>query len=374
MSEANAAKNNWMNYRSLRPIGLLIILATAYGWWYLNAREFVAKKGFILMGTSVEITVVGPHYVNLDKLIDNTRVEMQKVVDVMNAYDPDSFVSRLNDLPSSTPLKVQQGEEVILDVLDTAHKVSELSDGAFDITFASVGRYWRFDPTDPRLPSDEEVAVAKERIDYRNVVVDREAGTVTLLGDQTRIGLGGIAKGKVVDVAIRYLRTHGADGALVNAGGDMFGFGTKPGGESWKIGLRHPRQQDTLMTDNISIGGRNFGDFAVVTSGDYERSFIHDGIRYHHIIDPRTGMPSSGLSSVTVFGVNAEWADAFATAIFVLGADKGLDLAERLQGFEAIIITDDLKVLATKGLAGLARGIELKEAGDDKAIGEDAEE
>ncbi|MFW6286782.1 MAG: FAD:protein FMN transferase [Candidatus Sumerlaeota bacterium] len=360
--QSATGKSSRSNQRALRPIGLLIILATAYAVYHLNFKQSVGHDLFELMGTVVDIKVVVPNYVDAEELIAETRSEMEKVVDVMNAYNPESFVARLNDLPTSTPLKVEADEAIILDVLEKSREVSELSDGAFDITFASVGRYWRFDPSDPRLPSDEEIERAKNRIDYRQVVIDKEEGTVMLSGEETRIDLGGIAKGTVVDVAIRFLKRHGAEGALVNAGGDMYGFGTKADGQSWTVGLQHPRKPTGTVIPGvyIRVGGREVGDFAVVTSGDYERSFVHEGTRYHHIIDPRTGLPSSGVSSVTVISRSAEWADAMATAIFVMGAEEGMALAENRPELEAVMITDDLEVLATSGLADSVKGIELK--------------
>ncbi|MBN1866340.1 FAD:protein FMN transferase [Candidatus Sumerlaeota bacterium] len=352
-----------------RPVVFMLILGMVYLYWAYTHRDrgperargksgtertarrrprrwapLPVTRTFSMMGTRVNVTVVPPRKTNLETLIDGVRSEMARIESVMNAHDPTSFVSRLNDLPASTPLRVRPEEAEILDVLDEARRVSELSGGAFDITVASVGRLWDFDPHRPRIPTEEEIASAIDGIDYRQVVVDRATSSVLLAGEGARIDLGGIAKGTAIDRAVDYLTSHGIRSALVDAGGDVYVLGKKTRGVPWKIALQDPRDTTgvlaTLTPENI----------AVVTSGDYERAIAIDGKRYHHILDPRTGMPAEGLISVTVFAPKAQTADALATALFVLGPERGMELAERLEGVEAILITEDRRMHATSGL------------------------
>lgn len=324
-----------------------------------------AKKTFLLMGTQVELTVVAPSKLKPEALVEGAHDEMRRVESICNYYDPKSFVSRLNAQTDGEPLRVAEGEEDILDILDAARSISELSEGAFDITFATVGKFYRFDPENPRLPTPEEIAGALGKIDFRNVVVDRANKTVSLKGEGTKINLGGIAKGSAVDSAIKYLKERGAVGALVNAGGDMYAMGYAKAEPDWKpdperqatqdiprgmrpwiIALQHPRDKRSVPEGGFSLEPNT----AVVSSGDYERMFTFEGKRYHHIINPRTGLPATGFVSVTVFADTAEYADGLATALVVLGPEKAPMLLEKLRGVEALMITEDMKVLCTDGV------------------------
>ncbi|MFP4379291.1 MAG: FAD:protein FMN transferase [Candidatus Sumerlaeia bacterium] len=375
------------------PLYVMLGLGTVYLWVMMQSASSLeqAKNTYLLMGTQVEITVVAPRNKQPEALVEGAYREMKKMESLFNYYDPNSFVSRLNALPAGTPLKVQEGEEVVMDVLGTARQISELSDGAFDITFATVGKFWRFDPENPSLPTEEELASVRGKIDYRNVVVDRAAGTVMLKGEGTKINLGGIAKGSAVDRAILYLVNKGAKGALVNAGGDMYAMGYKidpnrdksdeeiapelqqglkqyseryPDAEEipegmapWVIGLQHPRDKESILPEG---GFEMPSNMAVVTSGDYERMFEFEGKRYSHTINPKTGMPVSGLVSVSVFAQSAEYADALATAFTVMGPEKGPELARKLSGVEALFITEKTEVIHTNGIPDELKSIELK--------------
>jgi thiamine biosynthesis lipoprotein len=337
----------------------IFVVGVLYACWLFSqqGRLELHREAFLMMGTVVEVTVSVPHGADGEALIEGARTEMERVVALFNPSNPESFVARLNRQPPDTPLAVGPDEGEVLDVLEQALRISELSHGAFDITFASAGDLWRFDRENPSLPTPDEIARIPERIDYHRVVVDREGLTVTLLGEKTRIGLGGIAKGTVVDKGIAWLGSHGAEAALINAGGDIRGFGFKPDGEPWRVGLRHPREKGKLVP-NVRLP---VVDSAVVTSGDYERSFVIDGTRYHHILNPRTGMPATGLISVTLSAPTAELADALATAVFVLGPAEGLALAERTADVDAILITDDERILATSGVPTAITEIDLSE-------------
>jgi FAD:protein FMN transferase len=341
----------------IHPSMLIFLFVGLYAFWLFNQRDEleIHREAFLMMGTVVEVTVSVPHDTDAEALLAGAHAEMERVAALFNPRNAESFVARLNRQPTGVPLAVGPDEGEVLDVLEQALRISELSEGAFDITFASVDDLWRFDRENPSLPTPDQIARIPEKIDYRRVVVDREALTVTLLGEGTRIGLGGIAKGTVVDKGAAWLGEHGVDAALINAGGDIRGFGRKPDGSPWRVGLRHPREKGKLVPGvRLPVA-----DFSLVTSGDYERSFVIDGTRYHHILNPKTGMPATGLISVTLFAPTTELADALATAVFVLGPDEGLALAEKTVDVEAILITDHERILATTGLPPSITSIEL---------------
>jgi len=369
---------------SRRPLLLMLGLGVLYLWvtWNIKqGRDLVrVKQDFAMMGTLVEITVVAPKAKEPQDLIEGARKEIARVEDLFSPYKKDSVVSRLNDLPAGTPLRLKPEEMDVMDVFEDAHDISESSDGAFDITFASVGDLWSFDPQNPRIPTQEEIAKALPRIGYRNVIADRQTATITLAKEGTRVGLGAIAKGAAVDRAVEYLKGKGATGAMVNAGGDLRVFGKKEDGSLWTIQIQHPRDNSRRIPE----GGLPLdGDIAVATSGDYERAVMVNGKRYHHILNPRTGMPAEGLMSVTVWVPAAMWddesaadqmggtmwapsatrADGLATAFFVLGPEKGLALAERLKPVEAVFITEEGKILCTPGVPDSIRNARLSQGG-----------
>jgi thiamine biosynthesis lipoprotein len=314
------------------------------------------KQVFQMMGTFVEITVVAPEAKDPVGMIEAARAEIARIDNLFSSYKEDSVVTRLNRLPAGAPFHLASQDVDVLEVFEAAAKISEWSEGTFDITFASVGRLWSFDPLKPRIPTQNEIAAALGSVGYRNVAVDRRSATITILKEGTQVGFGGIAKGAAVDRAIEHLKAVGARGAMVNAGGDLRAFGEKENGLPWKTGIQDPGDKSRRIPE----GGLPLkGDVAVVTSGDYERFVVVDGKRYHHILNPRTGMPTEGLRSVTVWAPSAMWADGLATAFFVLGPEQGLALAQRLHRVEAFFITQDNKTLWTAGVPDSLRNAPL---------------
>ncbi len=304
-----------------------------------TGEDVERKRSFGAMGTDVQVTAIGPDASRLDRAIDAAIVELRRVEDVMTSWR-DSPLTRLNAKAGAGSVSVPAE---LAQIIARATELGRVTDGAFDPTFASVGALWRFkDRTNPAVPDEAAIAAALEHVDYRKVQVDPSALTVTLPAG-TRIGLGGIAKGYGVDRAMRVLRDHGVRHGIVNAGGDMKVLGTR-GGKPWEIAIKHPRDRDR------AIAVLRVSNTCVVTSGDYERFFEKDGRRYHHIIDPRTGKPSTGCMSATVVAPSAELADALATAICVLGPEKGLRLAKRFRRVEAIAIDMRGEVRASEGL------------------------
>jgi thiamine biosynthesis lipoprotein len=229
----------------------------------------------------------------------------------------------------------------ILTVIERGLEMSRLSGGAFDITYASVG--YLYDYRAHQRPTEAEIAAALPGVDYRQVVVDREARTIRFLREGVRIDLGGIAKGHAVDRSIDKLRQLGIRHAMVNAGGDTRLLGDRRG-KPWIVGIRDPRAEGRMVT-RLPLA-----DEAISTSGDYERYFEEDGVRYHHILVPGTGRSARAVRSATVLGPDATLTDALSTTVFVLGVERGMELVSRLPGVEAVVVDAEGRIFYSDGL------------------------
>jgi thiamine biosynthesis lipoprotein len=291
-----------------------------------------------VMGTDLQINVHGSDKAALNAALDAAEAEVRRIEDLMTDWRP-SPLMKLNEAAGSGPQVV---DRELAAIVSRALEMGRLTGGAFDPTYAGVGRLWDFKKKPPRVPSAEDVARGLESVGYRRVRIDPAASTVDLPKGM-RIGLGGIAKGYAVDRAMETLRERGVEHALVNAGGDLKALGFD-GDAPWEVAIKHPRDRERV------IAVLRVANTALVTSGDYERFFEYEGKRYHHILDPRTGYPSTGAMSVTVVAPNAEYADALATALCVMGPESGLPLIESLARVEAILVSMDGRVHASTGL------------------------
>jgi thiamine biosynthesis lipoprotein len=220
------------------------------------------------------------------------------------------------------------------------------SQGAFDITWAALRGLWSFDPTKPKIPTDAALATALGKVDYRRLLIDPKAKTAFLRDPGMAIGLGAIAKGYGVDRALGALKSAGIAHAIVDGGGDLAVMGHPAPHRSWTVGVQHPRGGPLLATLPLQAG-------AVVTSGDYERSFLLDGTRYHHLLDLRTGRPAQVSVAVTVRASEATLADALATAAFVLGPERAFSFIARYPNVELALLTPDGRVMTTPGFRAL---------------------
>lgn len=266
--------------------------------------------------------------------------EMKRIDEAFNPWNEQSELSRMN---REAPLGWTVVSPEMMHLLDASAEASRRSGGAFDITFASVGRY--YDYRTGRKPTADE-ARAIEAIDWQHVVIDHAGSKVRYSHPQTYVDLGGIAKGHAVDRVIGILQAAQVDTASVSAGGDSRIIGDRRG-EPWTVGVRDPRREDGVAVMLPLI------DTAVSTSGDYERYFEKDGVRYHHILDPQTGKSARGSMSVTIIGPDATLTDALSTTVFVLGPEKGLALINRMPGIDAVIISDSGKLLYSDSLMPL---------------------
>ena len=298
------------------------------------AREWVGG----VMGTTLEIRAIGPDAEALERAIAAAVAEIQRVEDLMTNWRP----SPLEELNAAAGAGPQVVSREIVDVMQLALEVSALTGGVFDVTYAAAGKLWDFKASPPRIPTKAQIAAALANVGYQRVRVDAALSTVEI-PLHGRVGLGGIAKGYGVDRAMAVLMEHGIGHGMVNADGDLKALGRKFGAP-WEIAIVHPRQRERVIAV-IPVANT-----CVVTSGDYERFFELDGRRYHHILDPRTGMPSTGCMSATVVAPDAALADALATALCVLSPKAGLALAERSPRVEALLVDMAGEVHASRGL------------------------
>ena len=264
--------------------------------------------------------------------------EIDRLEGLMTTWREDSEISRINAAAGKSAVTVSPET---LAVIEKSVWMSERSEGVFDITFEAMHGLWKFDQDlEETVPDQAAVLAAKKLIDFRRIKIDKSARTVMLEKPGMRMSLGGIAKGYAVDAAARVLRAEGLDAFFVQAGGDLFVQGKKPDGSRFRVGVRDPRGKDA----NDYFAMLEVEDHAFSTAGDYERGFVKDGHRYHHIIDPRTGYPATASRSVTIWAKDAFTADAIDDAVFILGPEKGLKLVDALDDAGAVIVDAHNKV------------------------------
>jgi thiamine biosynthesis lipoprotein len=291
------------------------------------------------MGTRVSVDLWHEDAVVAGELIERVLDEYRRIDAAMSTYRADSEISRIN--AGAAERAVPIGRE-LLGLVDISLGISAASGGAFDISYESVG--YLYDFRAGRHPDAAEIAAVLDAVDYRQIVLDRAAQTIRFGRPGMRINLGGIAKGYAVEQGARILRAAGIESALLNAGGDTRVLGDRRG-QPWIVGIRHPRAEGEFATRLPLV------DEAISTSGDYERFFEEDGRRYHHIIDPATGEPTSTVLSATVIGPDATMTDGLSTTVFVLGAEAGIALIEsKYPGYEAIVVDPAGRLQFTAGL------------------------
>lgn len=299
-----------------------------------------------LMGTLVEISAEAAEEPALRAAVDAAYREMGRLIDMMNHYDPKSVVTAINDAAGA---RAVPAPPELMAVLTMAQRLSGRSGGAFDITIGSL-RGWRFRPGESRLPSREEVAAQLPKVDYRKLEVNERAGTAFLAEPGMRIDLGGIAKLYIVHAGMQALVRRGVTRAMVNGGGDIEAISPEDG-RPWRVGVRDPRAPARLL--GILEITRGF----VVSSGDYERYFVKDGKRYHHVIDPRTGFPSAGPRGVTLVGTDLEAVNGVSLAIMVLGREAGIRWLKATPGLDGLIVDRDSRVWMSPGFRARLRPV-----------------
>lgn len=350
-SRAAAQSIAWLvlrktNERMRKTLGLLLILILLSGC----AKPGYIKRTQLALGTVVEITVADTDKPkqNVIAAIDKAFAEIERIENLLSRFKPESEISRINADANIRATKVSPGT---IDLIEKSILFSRLTDGAFDITIYPLMQLWGFDKDgERRLPKSEELSQALAKVGYQYIDLAQETGTVFLAQKGMCLDLGAIAKGFAVDKAIAVLKQEGINRALVNAGGDIYALGKPDKSKKWRIAVQHPRKPGAYLT-SLEIE-----DTALATSGDYQK-FVEIGAkRYNHIINPQTGLPcENSICSVTILAEDCLTADALATSVFILGADKGMDLVNRYQGAEAIVVNfceGKLDVLSSQGLQG----------------------
>jgi thiamine biosynthesis lipoprotein len=311
--------------------------------------QHIERNGF-LMDTVIRISLYDSRPEKaLNKVADEVFATMLSIEKKVSVYIQGSDVQRLNEEAGGDFIPVSKESQALL---QAAQKISEKTGGAFDITIGPLKALWGFDSENPRVPDTEEIETYLRHGNYNQV--EQNDGMARISAKGLGIDLGGIAKGYIIDAAVQGLQDAGIQGGLVECGGDLRVFGHHPNKQYWRIGIQNPRDERGSLVGLISLN-----DFSVATSGDYERFFIKDGIRYHHILDPESGFPARGAISVTVAAPDAMTADALATAVFVMGVDRGLSMINSIPNVEALIVTGNKDGMAIHFSAGARDMIQI---------------
>ncbi|MCD0488653.1 FAD:protein FMN transferase [Pedobacter sp. MC2016-14] len=317
----------------------LLILMLLLGF---NANAQVLKKRTVkLMGSRWDITIVAKDTAEAEHNIDVVIAEVSRIENLISDWKPESQVSQVSSNSGIRPVKV---DREVFELTERALELSEISDGAFDISFAAMDRIWKFDGSMTEMPSADRIKKSVEKVGYKNIVLDRANSTIFLKLAGMKIGFGALGEGYAADKCRELMLSRGIKAGIVNGSGDMSTWGKQPNGKDWSIGITNPMKEDTI----IAVMPLKKG--AVVTSGSYEKYVVFDGKRYSHIINPATGYPATGLCSVTIFGPSAEKANGLSTTMMVLGKDAGLHFIKKFPAYHYIMITDDGKLISSPEL------------------------
>ena len=315
-------------------LAFTLIIFSVFGY-----SQNVYKRTLKLMGSRFDITVMASKENQGNAYIDLAVTEIERIEKLISSWDSNSQTSLINKNSGIKPVVV---DKELFELIKRAVQISKLTEGAFDISYASMDRIWKFDGSMTEMPSHKVVKQSVTKVGYHNIVLNEENHSVFLKLKGMKIGFGAIGKGYAADKAKALLQQNGVVSGIINASGDMNTWGKQPNGDDWKVGITNP------LNKNKVFALLPVHEKAVVTSGNYEKYVSFNSKRYSHIIDPRTGYPSSGIVSVSVFAPSAELADALATSIFVLGREVGLDFINQLIGIECIIVDEFGKVHYSK--------------------------
>lgn len=305
-------------------------------------KELVFKRACKLMGNRFELTVVATNERWANTKIDAGIAEIQRIEKLFTTFSDDSETNLINSNAGIMPVKVSPET---FNLIKRSLRISEVTQGAFDITYGSIDkRLWNFDQTMTALPDQETARQMVRLINYRNVILDDENCTVFLKEKGMRIGFGGIGKGYAAERAKQVMKEQGVQSGVVNASGDLTAWGLQPDGNPWTVGIANPDSSHDVFS-YINITG-----LAVATSGNYEKFVTINGRRYSHTINPLTGLPVTGIKSVTIITTNEEIADAMATPVMIMGVRAGLDLIDQMRDIEAVIIDDDNRMYTSKNI------------------------
>jgi len=301
----------------------------------------IHRKTLKLMGSRFDISVVAIDSIKAQEHINIAITEIKRIENLISSWDKNSQTSEINNNAGIKPIKVSKE---LYNLIQRSLAISKLTDGAFDISYASMDKIWKFDGSMKVMPSKEEINKSVSKVGFTNIILNEENQTVFLKQKGMKIGFGAIGKGFAADKAKQLLISKGVISGIINASGDMNTWGKQPKDEDWKVAITNP------LNKNKAFALLPISNGAVVTSGNYEKYVTFNSTRYSHIIDPRSGYPTTGILSVSVFAPKAELADALATAVFVMGTEVGLNRINQLKNIECIIIDDEGKIHTSKNI------------------------
>lgn len=296
------------------------------------------SRAVTLMGSRFDITVVDSDEEKAEKSINLATEEISRIEDLISEWKPETEISEVNRNAGIKPVKVS---EEVLKLTEKALYFSKITDGAFDISIAAMDKIWKFDDSMNELPDENLIRKSVENVGWKNIIIDRKNSTIFLKKSGMKIGFGSIGKGYAADATRELLKSKGVKGGIINASGDLSTWGTQADGNLWTVGINNPFKDN--MAEILE-----FQEYSVTTSGSYEKFVEINGVRYSHIINPKTGMPSTGLTSVTVIGKDATSANGFSTSIMVLGKKKGIELMKNFPDYQYLLITDKGKIIRLK--------------------------
>lgn len=294
------------------------------------------------MGNHFELSAVADSEKWANEKIDAGINEIKRIERLLTTFSDDSETNQVNQNAGIMPVAVSRET---FNLIRRSIKISEVTQGAFDITYGSIDkRLWNFDQNMTSLPDKETAKKMVRLIDFRNIILDEGSCTVFLREKGMRIGFGGIGKGYAADKAKQVMKEQGVESGVVNASGDMSAWGVQPNGKKWTVGIANPDSSNEIFSY------MTLTDMAVATSGNYEKFIMVNGKKYSHTINPHTGLPVTGIKSVTIITTNAEIADAMATPVMIMGINTGLDLINQMKDIEAVIIDDDNNLYTSKNI------------------------
>ncbi|WP_211165400.1 FAD:protein FMN transferase [Flavobacterium silvaticum] len=300
--------------------------------------QVVRQRTVLLMGSRFDITISAKDSLSAEKYIDECIAEVSRIENLLSDWKSDTQVSEVNRNAGIKPVKV---DKEVFELTKRALNFSKITDGAFDISFAAAEKIWKFDGSMTKLPSAEAVKESVKKIGYQNIILDEQHSTIFLKLPGMKIGFGALGEGYAADRCKELMMAKGVPAGIVNGSGDMNTWGTQPDGTPWTIGITNP------LNKNKVFAVMPLRDNAVTTSGSYEKFAMIDGKRYAHIINPKTGYPATGLSSVTVFGPSAEMANGFSTSLMVMGKEAGLFLINQFHDLKCVMVTDTGEVFGS---------------------------
>lgn len=306
-----------------------------------TSAQVLRKRTTLLMGGRFDITIVAKDSSQAEQNIDTIIHEISRIENLISDWKSETQIGQVNLYAGIKAIKV---DTEVLALTQRAIKLSQITNGAFDVSFAAMDKIWKFDGSMTRKPTPQEVKKAVEKVGYQNIELDTINSTIFLKKKGMKLGFGALGEGYAADKCREMMLSKGIKAGIVNGSGDMSTWGKQPDGSYWKIGITNPLNKDSLLTII------DLNETAIVTSGNYEKYVIFNKKRYSHIINPATGYPSTGLISATILGPSAETANGLSTSIMVLGRKKGIRLLKSFPQYSGIIINDKGKIYSSRKL------------------------